>query len=202
MTKQEFLRLVHRFPVAAAVKSNDDMQMALESDALLLFILKGDAFQIAPFVAQAHQKGKGLVVHVDLISGIGKDRAGIQYLHEIGVDAIITSRSQLVAAGRAEGLVMIQRLLLVDDSALETGVRTISRAAPDFVEVLPGIIFPEIASTLRQVLPGPFIAGGFIRDATEVARVKAAGAVLSSSSTYALWNRTSHQILVIGESNR
>ena len=191
MTKQEFLRLVHRFPVAAAVKSNDDMQVALESDALLLFILKGDAFQIAPFVAQAHQKGKGMVVHVDLISGIGKDRAGIQYLHEIDVDAIITSRSQLVSAGRAEGLVMIQRLLLVDDSALETGVRTISRAAPDFVEVLPGIIFPEIASTLQQVLPGPFIAGGFIRDAAEVARVKAAGAVLSSSSTYALWYHAS-----------
>lgn len=191
MTKQEFLRLVHRFPVAAAVKSNDDMQVALESDALLLFILKGDAFQIAPFVAQAHQKGKGMVVHVDLISGIGKDRAGIQYLHEIGVDAIITSRSQLVSAGRAEGLVMIQRLLLVDDSALETGVRTISRAAPDFVEVLPGIIFPEIASTLQQVLPGPFIAGGFIRDAAEVARVKASGAVLSSSSTYALWYHAS-----------
>ncbi|GAC1568188.1 MAG: glycerol-3-phosphate responsive antiterminator [Ktedonobacteraceae bacterium] len=187
MTKQEFLRLVHRYPVAAAVKSNDDMQVALESDAQLLFMLKGDAFQIAPFIAQAHQKGKGIVVHVDLVGGIGKDRAGIQFLHQMGVDAVITSRSQLVSAGRAEGLVMIQRLLLVDDSALETGVRTIGRAAPDFVEVLPGIIFPEIASALQQLLPGPFIAGGFIRDAAEVARVQAAGAVLSSSSTYALW---------------
>src|SRR3984893_8822812 len=192
MIKQEFLRLARQFPVAAAMKSNEDMQVALESDALLLFLLKGDAFQLAPFVLEAHERGKGVVVHVDLVSGIGKDRAGIQYLHQIGIDAIITSRSQLVSAGRAEGLTTIQRLLLVDDSALETGVRTISRAAPDFVEVLPGIIFPEIASTLQQVLPGPFIAGGFIRDASEVARVKAAGAVLSSSSTYALWNRTSH----------
>lgn len=190
MTRQEFLRLAQRFSVAAAVKSNDDMQVALESDALLLFMLKGDAFQIAPFVAQAHQKGKSIVVHIDLVSGIGKDRAGIQYLHEIGVDALITSRSQLVSAGHAEGLVMIQRLLLVDDSALESGVRTIARAAPDFVEVLPGIIFPEIASTLQHALPGPFIAGGFIRDAAEVARVQAAGAVLSSSSTYALWYDT------------
>src|SRR2546423_12343843 len=190
MTKQKFLRLVHRFPVAAAVKSNDDMQVALESDALLLFILKGDAFQIAPFVAQAHQKGKGMVVHVDLISGIGKDRAGIQYLHEIGVDAIITSRSQLVSAGRAEGLTTIQRLLLVDDSALDTGVRTIARAAPDIVEILPGIIFPEVAPTLQRLLPGPFIAGGFIRSAAEVARVQAAGGILSSSSTSTLWHRT------------
>ena len=192
MTKQEFLRLAHRYPVAAALKSSDDMLVALDSDALLLFMLKGDAFQLAPFVAQAHQRGKGIVVHVDLVSGIGKDRAGIQYLHQAGVDAIITSRSQLVSAGHAEGLVTIQRLLLVDDSALETGVRTISRAAPDIVEVLPGIIFPEIASTLQQLLPGPFVAGGFIRDASEVARIQAAGAILSSSSTYALWYRTAY----------
>ena len=194
MTRQEFLRLAMRYPVAAAVKSNEDMQTALESDALLLFMLKGDAFQIEPSVAQAHKKGKGIVVHIDLVGGIGKDRAGIQYLHQIGVDAVITSRSQLVAAGRAEGLIMIQRLLLVDDSALETGVRTIARAAPDFIEVLPGIIFPEMAAILQQLLPGPFIAGGFIRDSAEVARIQAAGAVLSSSSTYRLWYKAPRQV--------
>jgi len=190
MIKQEFLRLARQFPVAAAMKSNEDMQVALESDALLLFLLKGDAFQLAPFVLEAHQRGKGVVVHVDLVSGIGKDRAGIQYLHQIGIDAIITSRSQLVSAGRAEGLTTIQRLLLVDDSALDTGVRTIARAAPDIVEILPGIIFPEVAPTLQRLLPGPFIAGGFIRSAAEVARVQAAGGILSSSSTYTLWYRT------------
>jgi glycerol uptake operon antiterminator len=190
MIKQEFLRLARQYPVAAAMKSNEDMQVALESDALLLFLLKGDAFQLAPFVLEAHQRGKGVVVHVDLVSGIGKDRAGIQYLHQIGIDAIITSRSQLVSAGRAEGLTTIQRLLLVDDSALDTGVRTIARAAPDIVEILPGIIFPEVASTLQRLLPGPFIAGGFIRSAAEVARVQAAGGILSSSSTYTLWYRT------------
>ena len=190
MIKQEFLRLARQFPVAAAMKSNEDMQVALESDALLLFLLKGDAFQLAPFVLEAHQRGKGVVVHVDLVSGIGKDRAGIQYLHQIGIDAIITSRSQLVSAGRAEGLTMIQRLLLVDDSALDTGVRTIARAAPDIVEILPGIIFPEVAPTLQRLLPGPFIAGGFIRSSAEVARVQAAGGILSSSSTYTLWYRT------------
>lgn len=191
MTKQEFLRLAHLFPVAAAIKSNEDIQVALDSDALLLFILKGDAFQLAPSVAQARERGKRLVIHVDLVSGVGKDRAGIQYLHDIGVDAIITSRSQLVSAGKAEGLITIQRLLLLDDSALETGVRTIARAAPDLVEILPGIIFPEMATTLRQLLPGPFIAGGFIRTVADVARIQGAGALLSSSSTYELWHKTS-----------
>ena len=191
MTKHEFLRLARLFSVAAALKSQEDMELALKSDTSLLFLLKGDAFQLAPFVEQAHALGKGIVVHVDLVSGVGKDRAGIHYLHQIGVDAIITSRSQLISAGKAEGLVTIQRLLLVDDSALETGVRTIARAAPDVVEVLPGVIFPSVASRLQQMLPGPFIAGGFIRTAEDVARIQMAGGILSSSSTYALWRRTS-----------
>src|SRR5438445_2691737 len=190
MTKQEFLRLAHLYPVAAAIKSSEDMQEALDSQALLLFILKGDAFQLIPFVAQAHKRGKGVVVHMDLVSGIGKDRAGIQYLRQVGVDAIITSRSQLVSAGRAEGLTTIQRLLLLDDSALDNGVRSIARAAPDIVEILPGIIFPEIAQTLQRLLSGPFIAGGFIRTAADVERVQAAGCILSSSSTYSLWQRS------------
>ena len=190
MIKQEFLHLAHQYPVAAAMKAQEDMQVALDSDARLLFLLKGDAFQLAPFVRRAHECGKGVVVHVDLVSGIGKDRAGIQYLRQMGIDAIITSKSQLVSAGRAEGLTTIQRLLLLDDSALETGVRTIARAAPDIVEVLPGIIFPEVASILQRLLPGPFITGGFIRSASEVSRVKDAGSILSSSSTYALWQAT------------
>ena len=189
MTKQEFLRLARLFPVAAAIKSNDDFQVALDSDAHLLFILKGDAFQLSPFLDQARRRRKVVVVHVDLVSGVGKDRGGIQYLHDIGIDGIITSRSQLVSAGKAEGLVTIQRLLLLDDSALESGVRSIARAAPDIVEILPGIIFPEMASFLRQQLPGPFIAGGFIRTPADVARVQSAGALLSSSSTYELWHK-------------
>lgn len=189
MIKQEFLRLARLHPVAAALKSTDDMAVALASDAALLFILKGDAFQLAAFLAQAHQRGKGVVVHVDLVSGIGKDRPGIQFLRQSGVDAIITSRSHLIAAGRAEGLTTIQRLLLLDDAALEAGVKTIARAQPDVVEVLPGIIFPEVASKLEQVLSGPFIAGGFIRTAADVTRIQSAGAILSSSSTHALWKR-------------
>ena len=189
MIKQEFLRLARIYPIAAAIKSPEDMEVAVSSDAMLLFVLKGDAFQLAPFITQAHQRGKGVVVHLDLVSGIGKDRPGIQYMRQIGVDAIITSRSPLIAAGRSEGLTTIQRLLVVDDGVLETGVKTIARALPDIVEVLPGIIFPQIADRLYQVLAGPFIAGGFIRTAADAARVQEAGAILCSSSTRALWKR-------------
>ncbi|MBE3560267.1 MAG: glycerol-3-phosphate responsive antiterminator [Ktedonobacteraceae bacterium] len=189
MIKQEFLRLARLYPVAAAVKSAEDMESALASDVSLVFVLKGDGLHLASPVTQAHKQGKGLVVHIDLVSGVGKDRAGIQYLRQLGVDAIITSRSHLIAAGRAEGLTTIQRLLLIDDSALESGARTIARAQPDIVEILPGIIFPEVAGRLQQILPGPFIAGGFIRTGADVKRLQDAGALLCSSSTRTLWQR-------------
>jgi glycerol uptake operon antiterminator len=138
-------------------------------------------------VEQVHRRGKGIVVHVDLISGIGKDRPGIQYLRQIGVDAIITSRAALIAAGRAEGLTTIQRLLLVDESAFESGVKSVARASPDIIEILPGILFPDFFHRLQQALPGPFIAGGFIHAYAEVARVRAAGGILCSSSEHELW---------------
>jgi glycerol uptake operon antiterminator len=190
MTRQEFLRLARRYPVAAAIKTVADWEPALAADTLLLFVLKGDAFELEPLVERAHALGKSVVVHIDLIDGAGKDRAGMQYLRQIGIDAVITSRSQLVSSGKAEGLITIQRLLLTDDVALESGVRTIARSQPDLVEVLPGIVFPEVATTLRQLLPGPFIAGGFIRTPGDVERVLAAGCALVSSSAQELWRRT------------
>lgn len=187
MQKRDFLRLSQQHPVAAAIKSQEEFARALSSKATLLFILKGNAFNLSSFILQAHEQNKGVVVHIDLISGIGKDRAGIHYLRNLGVDAIITSRSQLIAAGKAEKLVTIQRLLLLDDLALETGVRTVARSQPDIIEVLPGVIFPEVAPRLLSLLQGPFIAGGFIRTYAEVEHINAAGALLCSSSTQELW---------------
>jgi glycerol uptake operon antiterminator len=188
MDKQDFFRLAQRHPVAAAIKNEEEGERALAAQTRLLFILKGDAFGLTHLVAQAHNHHKGIIVHLDLIGGLGKDRSGIHYLHQIGVDGIITSRAQLITAARAEGMITIQRLLLLDQAALEAGAKSIARVKPDFVEVLPGVIFPEVVARLRPLLPGPFIAGGFIRTHADVDAARAAGAILCSSSTPELWD--------------
>jgi glycerol uptake operon antiterminator len=187
MIKKDILRLMQRHPVAAAIRSEEDREIALSSNAALLFLLKGDPFTITNFVTQAHKRDKGVVIHLDLMSGIGKDRAGIQYLKQKGIDAIITSKTQLVAAGKAEGLATIQRLLLLDNSALDAGIKTVTRSNPDIIEILPGIIFPDIAPQLLKVLAQPLITGGFIHTKEDVSRASAAGALLCSSSTKELW---------------
>src|SRR5579862_3532241 len=67
MIKQEFLRMARLHPVAAAIKGPEDIEVALSSDVALIFMLKGDAFQLAPMITRAHKLGKGVVVHVDLV---------------------------------------------------------------------------------------------------------------------------------------
>jgi glycerol uptake operon antiterminator len=188
MDKHDFFRLAQQHPVAAAIKGEDEGERALNARTRLLFILKGDAFSLDHLIRQAHSQHKGVIVHLDLIGGLGKDRAGIRYLQQLGADGIITSRAQLITVGHAEGLITIQRLLLLDHAALEAGAKSIARVKPDFVEVLPGIIFPEIAARLSTLLPGPFIAGGFIRTRADVDAMRAAGAILCSSSTVELWD--------------
>jgi glycerol uptake operon antiterminator len=188
MDKHDFLRLAQRHPVAAAIKSASEGERALAAQTHLLFILKGDAFELGHLITQAHNQHKGVIVHLDLIGGLGKDRAGIHHLQHMGVDGIITSRAQLITVAHAEGIITIQRLLLLDHAALEAGAKSIARVKPDFVEVLPGVIFPEVAARLRSLLPGPFIAGGFIRTHADVEATRAAGAILCSSSTPELWD--------------
>ncbi|WP_376794109.1 glycerol-3-phosphate responsive antiterminator [Thermogemmatispora sp.] len=187
MTREEFLRLARVYPVAAAIKAEEDWSPALESRASLLFAQQGDAFALEPLVEQAHARGKGVVAHLDLLAGIGKDRAGLAYLRQIGLDAVITRRPSLVVAARAEGLLTIQPLHLTEEPALASSIRQIVQAQPDLIEVLPGIIFPDFARTVRSLLPGPFIASGFIRTPQEVAHLLATGCVLISSSARQLW---------------
>jgi len=106
----------------------------------------------------------------------------------VGVDGILTTRSNLISPAKREGLIAVQRLFVLDSESMAAGLPTVEKAAPDAVEVLPGVILPTIAQELaaRGALP-PLIAGGLIRTATQVEAVLAAGAVAVSTSQVSLW---------------
>lgn len=60
---------------------------------------------------------------MDLMEGIGKDRAGIRLLSRMGVPGIVTTKSNLVKYAREEGICAIQRLFIVDSESLKTAIR-------------------------------------------------------------------------------
>jgi glycerol uptake operon antiterminator len=175
------------YPYCAAVKSETDLELALSSRAEILVILRGDGLSLADPIRRAHANGKLVAVHLDLVDGVGDDLAGARWLLAGGADAIVSSHSQVIHGVKAAGGVAIQRLLLVDARSLDSGLIAIGKAMPDFVEVLPGGILPDLRQILAGRLAMPILVGGFISSRVDAAAVLDAGAVGVTTSSRVLW---------------
>lgn len=177
-----------RVPVAAVIRRGEELPRALASQVPAVFFVRAPAFHLGPLVWAVQAKNKMAFVHIDLIAGLGKDRAGIAFLaREIGVNGIITSHSALVAAAKAEGVIAIQRLLLYDELALPSALTALDHARPDIVEILPGVIFPLVVDNIRARLPVPIIVGGFVTQPGQREAALQRGALAISTSTSGLW---------------
>ncbi len=176
-------------PVIAGLRDSARVEVAIRHGVGVLFILGEDIFALQGSVAKAHADGRLILAHVDLIKGVGRDEAGVRFLaRDLGVDGILTTRSNLISPAKREGLIAVQRLFVLDSESLEAGLPTVEKAAPDAVEMLPGVILPAVAQQLaaRGTLP-PLIAGGLIRTMAQVEAVLGAGAVAVSTSEKSLW---------------
>jgi glycerol uptake operon antiterminator len=181
-----FIERVAADPCCAAITGEEGLDEALASRAPVIFVLRGDGLSVGHLVRQIHDADKLVAVHVDLVGGLRADRAGIDWLAGAGVDAVISSHGQLMAAIRHGGMTAIHRLLLVRRSQLDTAVAAIGRSNPNIVEILPGVILPSVVAMMPR-FEVPVLAGGFVRTEAEVHAILSAGALGVTTSTRALW---------------
>lgn len=183
---EAFLSALRASPCCAAITSEPKLEAALASRVRIVFVLRADGLEVKPLVQRVHAAGKLVAVHLDLVDGVRPDRAGIAWLARAGVDAIISSRGQLMPAVKRDRMVAIHRLLLVRTGLLDSGIAAIRRSGADIVEVLPGVILPDVRDVLPP-MPVPLLAGGFIRTEAEARAALAAGAVGVTTSAESLW---------------
>lgn len=184
---QGFLARLSSAPCCAALTSESRLDDALESRVGIVFVLRADGLELKPLVRRVHAAGKLAAVHLDLIDGVRADRAGVAWLGKSGVDAIISSHGQLMPAIHREGIVAIHRLLLIRRGLLEAAFAAVTKSGADIVEVLPGVILPDVRALLPR-LRVPLLAGGFIRTEEEARAVLAAGSVGVTTSAESLWH--------------
>ena len=70
MDRNKLLDLLASGPVIAAVKSEDGLAAALESDVSVIFLLSGDILTVADAAARVRKAGKRAFVHLDLVDGL------------------------------------------------------------------------------------------------------------------------------------
>lgn len=171
----ELFKRLEKRPVIGGIKGGEDLPAAMEAGLEVLFFLTGTIFDLREMVKETKKHQKLTFAHIDLLEGIGKDRAGVRFLaEEIGVDGILTTRTQLVRAAQEQGLIAVQRLFMLDSEALKTGIHVTSSARPDAVEILPALILPNIIRRLPLAQMPPVIGGGLVETPEELKGILAA----------------------------
>ncbi len=174
--------------VIASVKREKDIHPAILSNANMIFLMKGDLQTTKAYVDRIKEANKTVFIHIDFIDGLANTKSAIQYIKDAWKpDGMITTKSNLIKYARKSGLMTIQRLFLIDRSALKKGLEIAHHSKPDAIEVLPGIM-PNIIDELTNRTHLPIIAGGLVSNKDEILAGLKAGALAISSGNPKLWN--------------
>lgn len=171
--------------IIAAVRTSAELDIAMKSACEIIFDLAPDILTIESVVADAHKNNKKLYIHLDLANGIGKDKSGITYAANIGIDGIISTRVNIIKLAREAGLATVQRFFIVDTHSAETTVESLKISRAEMIEVMPGVA--KTVSVLKGRVSVPIIAGGLIETETEVQDALNAGAMAISTGNKSLW---------------
>ena len=183
----DFFPDIHNNPIIAAINDVNKLEDVINSPCKIVFLLTGDILNIKESVDELKKHNKLVFVHIDLLCGFSKDVTALKYLNNtINLDGIITTKSNLIKAAKELNIFTIQRLFVLDSLALTSGINSIKSIRPDAVEILPGIM-PKIIREIRQETRIPIIAGGLIRDKSDVIDSLNSGAIGISTSNKNVW---------------
>ncbi|WIL36751.1 glycerol uptake operon antiterminator GlpP [Bacillus stercoris] len=179
----------HNQPILPAIRNMKQFDEFLNSSFSYGVILDIHLGQLKGVIREAQKHGKNMMVHVDLIQGIKHDEYGAEFIcQDIKPAGIISTRSNVIAKAKQKKIYAIQRLFLLDTSAMEKSMEFIGKHKPDFIEVLPGIV-PSLIQEIKEKTGIPIFAGGFIRTEEDVEQALKAGAVAVTTSNTKLWKK-------------
>lgn len=187
MDKTELLELLADGPVIASVKDDAGLAAAVASDVSVVFLLYGDVLNISELVRRAHDAGKVVFVHLDLIEGLASREISADFVAKYTkADGVLSTKVTMTRRAKELGLVAIQRFFLLDSMAISNIEKHLSPECSDMIEVLPGLM-PKAIRRVCGVTTKPVITGGLITDKEDVTNALSAGAVAVSTTNPGVW---------------
>lgn len=183
----EFYTRIHCNPIIAAINDLKNLDLAIKSPSKIIFLLKGDIFNLKDIVEKAKKNDMAIYIHLDLMDGFSKDTVALKYINDrIKPNGIITTKSSMIKKAKELELFAIQRFFLLDSLSFDTGISSVEITKPDAVEILPGIMH-KATKEISKRLKTPIITGGLIKDKEDVIMSLRSGAVAISTSNTEVW---------------
>lgn len=174
-------------PVIASVRDLKYLDEAMSSEAVVVFLLTGSIFDLEGAMQKARDNDKLLMINIDMVEGVAKDKKGVEFLAKKNLcDGIISTRSFLIKLAKETGLITIQRIFMLDSGSFHTAETLIKKSQPDSIEVLPGVTALYYLKHEKN-LNLPIIAGGLIETSEEINKLVNQGVIAISTSEKSLW---------------
>lgn len=188
MVIENFSAWLEQSRVIPSVRTAENLAAACASPSKIVFLLFGTPLIIGDLVARLRDAGKLPIANMDLLAGLARDKAAIEFLANSGVGGVISTHQDVLRTARSHGLVAFQRTFALDSVAVANSMRTLEHFLPDAIELLPAIAAPLIIPMLHAVRPQlPVIGCGLIRSLSQIDELVRQGITSISVSDPSLW---------------
>ena len=187
MNSEKIIMQINSNPVIAAIRTDDDLNKALNSPVKVIFLLNFSVLKLEETIKICHDNKKIVFVHFDLVTGLGMDDDAVKYISSFSPDGIISTKNNILKTAHELGLFTVQRFFIVDSRSCDTMRKSLNSFMPDMVEIMPGLLF----ETIEKIITGctsNVICGGMIDNKQTVIKLLSLGAIGISTSHYDLWN--------------
>ncbi|MBB4095774.1 glycerol-3-phosphate responsive antiterminator [Brucella pecoris] len=176
-----------RAPVMATLYGVDNLQAFLDSKAEVGIVANIALRHVAEVLNALKKSNKLIVLNIDSCEGLSQDKGAIEFLAEIGISVLLSTRVPTIQKAAQCGLLTMQKVFVTDRSTWPRSLKAISQSAPNLVQIMPSPMLGYLSVEDKRRLP-PIVASGFICNESDVGTAMTQGAIAVSSSNKSLWN--------------
>ena len=170
-----------------ALSSFSMIKQFLETDIVYCILVDFQLAEIGQIIEDLKNKGRKVLVHIDLIRGLSADEYGaIHLIQNYRVDGIISIKPKVIAICKKRHVIAMQRIFLKDSISLKRSLDIVKKSMPDCLEILPAVS-TDIIKYIKDSLHYEVFSGGLLSSELQVQACLDAGAIGITVSKPDLW---------------
>lgn len=176
-----------RHPVIGTLFGAEQVDLFIDSVAEISIVANVELRKLAPVIGRLSKAGKYVIVNIDSCEGLSQDKGGVEYLADIGVVSLVSTRVATIQRANRAGLVSMQKVFVTDRSTWPRSVKALEQSDPNLVQLMPAPMLAHLSEQDRKAMP-PIMASGFVCNEADIRSAMLHGAVAVSTSDPLLWN--------------